>query len=170
MGGAATLALGSVRIKPAAAGEQLGKTWFLADLARCEGYLAEQGLRAACDLSVDAIIVSRIIQSKHLPEIANHITVLQRVPMMSSAELSRVVHEHRDVVWVSAAAPPVQLPLLQEPARSVLTDGRLVGIARASPFNAGYAGLSLHAWRGKEPGPPIVWFYGGKERERDASG
>jgi hypothetical protein len=141
--------------------EFYGKSWFLADLVQCETYLARRDLVPVCDFAVKAVILDRIKELK-TPEVTDNLAVLERVPVMKTDALTRAVREDERVVWISCGTS-VGLYLMQKDVHPELADGRLVGIAAASVFNAGYAGLSLHEWRGGKPERLITRFYGGRE-------
>jgi len=122
-----------------------GKTWFLADLTACESYLRTRHFVPVCDQSVEVLIVDRIIKLQNAPEVADHLDVLDRVPILDRANLAHVVWENPACVWISCGTQ-FGLQINQSPVRHALQDGRLVGVAGVSALNGGYAGLFLYEW------------------------
>lgn len=147
--------------------QRFGKSWFLADLVRCESYLQASGLTPICDSSVGALIINSICRLKDRPEVSDNLGVLDRVRTLGMTEIASEVEQDPSLVWITCGSAITGLPLRQKLVRAVMTDGMVVGVANASPFNAGYAGLILYEWNCEEmarnlsPGRKIVRFYGG---------
>jgi hypothetical protein len=79
-----------------------GKSWFLADLLECEAYLAPRGLVPICDSSVKAVILDQITNLE-TPEVQENLGVLERVKVMTTDVLTRLVQTDERVVWISCA-------------------------------------------------------------------
>ena len=139
-----------------------GKTWFLADLMACEEYLQKIKLKPVCDASVRGIIISRILKFSHLPQVASYLDVLSRVPVLSSSNIIKMLEIDPSYVWISCGTS-LGLSLYLPPAIGALKSGCIVGVASASAFNAGYAGITLREWGENSLGRIIVRFYGGRE-------
>jgi len=137
-----------------------GKTWFLADLTACEHFLRERGLKPVCDSSVDGIIIHRLLELSYLPEVASNLDVLRRVPVLIANQIIQTLEIDPSYVWISCGTS-LGLPLYQSPAIRALKPGCIVGVASASAFNGGYAGLALYEWSAMKLGRKIAKFYGG---------
>jgi hypothetical protein len=149
------------------ADQRYAKSWFLADLALCESYLQVLNLTPACDFSVSTLIIRSILGLKDRPEVSDNLGVLDRVRVLGMNALASEVVKNPRLVWITCGSQISGLPLREKYARDVLTDGMVVGVASASAFNAGYAGLVLYEWNDEQmeqkgmPGRSLVKFYGG---------
>lgn len=140
--------------------ELCGKSWFLADLKICEEYLKELDLKPACDASVYSIIIRRILDYKQLTEVAYNLDILSRVPVIGLNAIDRSTEIDPSYVWISCGTS-LGLTLYQPQSISAMKPKNIVGVASASAFNAGYAGLKLHERDGNSLGRVIRGFYGG---------
>lgn len=138
-----------------------GKSWFLADLSLCESYLKLQDQIAVCDKAVEAVMLNSILSPAYSdwPEIASHITILDRVLAMTQIDIAQLMRETSNRVCITCGT---SLGLnLSKAVRDELKDGAVVGVASASAHNWGYAGLTLHEWKNGSIDRRIIKFYGG---------
>lgn len=144
-----------------------GKSWFLVDLYQINLFVTKYNSTIIVDSAIDNVILKRIRQDIHLPEIYTHINLLNTLVVSRQDEILNKIGTDPNLVWITLGTSTSGCVLCNNQEISKAIDGRLVGIAGASPFNYGYSGLKLFIWdhdyfqKTKEKPQPLAYFYGG---------
>jgi len=144
-----------------------GKSWFLVDLYQINLFVAKFNSTTIVDSAIENIILNRIRQEIHLPEIYTQINLLNKLITARQNEVLDKIKKDSNLVWITLGTSISGCSLCNNTDISKAVDGRLVGIAGASPFNYGYSGLKLFIWdheyfqKTKKKPQPLAYFYGG---------
>lgn len=144
-----------------------GKSWFLVDLYQTSQVVTKYKSEIAIDSSIENIVLKKIRQDIHLPEIYSHTNVLESLNILSQDTLLNKLKSRPNLVWVTLATSISGCIFYSNENISKAIDGRLIGIVSASAFNCGYSGIKLYIWdhdyfqQTKKPPQPLSHFYGG---------
>jgi|GEM_PF-6208818 len=146
---------------------KFGKSWFLVDLYQINLFVAKYNSKIIVDYAIENVILKRIRQDFHLPEVYTHINLLNTIIISRQDEVLNKMRTDPNLVWITLGIATSGCVFCNNQEISNAIDGRLVGIAGASPFNYGYSGLKLYIWdhdyfqKTKKMPQPLAYFYGG---------
>lgn len=144
-----------------------GKSWFLVDLHQINLCVAKYNSTIIVDSAIDNVILKKIRQDILLPEIYTQINLLNTLIISRQDEVLDKMRAEPNLVWITLGTSTSGCVLCNNQEISKAIDGRLVGIAGASPFNYGYSGIKLFIWdddyiqKTKKKPQPLAYFYGG---------
>lgn len=157
----------TLNLQPKIPNFNFGKSWFLVDLYQINLFVSKYNSTTIVDSAIENVILRSIRQDIHLPEIYTHINLLNTLIISRQDEVLDKMRTEPNLVWITLGTSTSGCVLCNNQEISKAIDGRLVGIAGASPFNYGYSGIKLFIWdddyiqKTKKKPQPLAYFYGG---------
>jgi hypothetical protein len=135
----------------------------LQDLAVCEAYLRERGLKPVCDRRVAAALQGVGSQPRLLNTIDGGQDLSEGMTFMTYTAIARAVAQDPNVVWITSRMVWSN-PVTNKNIERALTDGQMVGVALRNPRNGlRHCGIHLYAWENRRRGREIRSFLRGAD-------
>lgn len=120
-----------------------GMIRFLDDYVACEKYLAERGLYAVCDITLDSVFLRKFRSCADNPDIASRWDVIERIEVLSMEEAAARVRSDPKCVWISTASSISGVNCGRELVGMDLPPAQPLGLASFSAFSGGYGAFNL---------------------------
>ena len=144
--------------------QRFSKRAFPSDLLACSQWCELRGLRPFCDQAVKRVILESIERASYAPLAPEVMRICYEVPFLTADEALQKSQTDLKSMWICLGSSIVTVPWRKEETKAGLRDGQLIGVAGASVFNHGYAGISIFHWWRNKPREKVAHFYGGKQR------
>lgn len=144
---------------------KLGKRAFPRDFLLCSQWCEERGLRPFCDFGIRQVIVKALSYPNYPPLPPEDRRICDKILFLPNEAAREKCRTDPKSIGIFLGSSTVSPFWRNNGNKAGLREGQLIGVAGASVFNCGYAGIRIYHWLQDEPRELVAHFYGGKQVE-----